>query len=286
MKGKTVLITGATSGIGLQTALALTKMGARMVFTTRNLARGEEVGGFLREHAGNDAVFPMFCRLDSLASVGEFCAKFLEQHARLDVLINNAGILQTRRKLSEDGIELTFAVNHLAPFLLTRLLLGRIIECAPARIINVSSDTHFDAQMDLNDLECKNGFPWMAAYRQSKLANVLFTYSLAEQLNGTGITVNCLHPGFVHTSIFRNLNPLVRLFLPFRAISPAKGAETSVFLASDPALEKTTGQYFCKKKPMRSAPASYDRELATRLWEISMQYIEKEREAFLETSHL
>jgi NAD(P)-dependent dehydrogenase (short-subunit alcohol dehydrogenase family) len=272
MKGKTVLITGATSGIGRETALALAARGAKVVFTARDAKIANETRAYISEKTGNDEIHVHFCRLDSFKSIREFCTEVLEKYKNLHVLINNAGIWESRRKESMDGIELTFAVNHLAPFLMTNLLLERIWMSAPARIINVSSSAHAGAEINFRDIEFKKEFPRMKAYSQSKLANILFTRLLAEKLTGSGVTVNCLHPGVVYTSIYRNINPVMRSFFRLAMISPEKGAKTSIFLASSPDVENISGEYFAKKKIAHSNKESHDLIIAERLWNLSEEY--------------
>jgi len=273
MKNKTVLITGATSGIGFETALALARKGARIVFTTREPARGAETQQRIIRQSGNHEVFPMFCRLDDFQSIVDFSKNFTAQHPSLDVLINNAGLWETVRKESVNGIEMTFAVNHLAPFLLTLLLLPQLKKSAPSRIINVSSKSYETAKINFEDPEFKQSYPWMEAYSQSKLANILFTTFLANNVMPFGITVNCLHPGVVLTPIYRNMNPFLRIFFRLYMIRPAKGAQTTVYLASSPEVQHLTGAYFVKKNQVGIMPHALDPETAKQLWNLSMKYI-------------
>ncbi len=272
MKGKTVLITGATSGIGYETALALAKMQAKVVFTTRDLSKGQAVQEKLRDLSGNKEIFAMQCRLDDFSSITRFAQEFLSQYAVLHVLINNAGVWETQRRESVDGIELTFAVNHLAPFLLTQWLLPLLRSSTPSRIITVSSQAHKGTRLQFDDLEFNNDFPFMKAYSQSKLANIYFTRYLAKVLEGSGVTANCLHPGVVNTAIFNNMNGLLKL--PFKAfmISPQKGAETSIFLASSPDVKELSGLYFSKKKVTEVSKEAQQVDTAKRLWGISKTY--------------
>jgi retinol dehydrogenase 12 len=274
MEGKTVLITGATSGIGLQTALQLAPLRPRIVFTYRDEVKMEHTLRLLGQYLPSEQIIPMYCRMDSLASVRDFAKTFISEHNRLDVLINNAGLWQTRREVSSDGIELTWAVNHLAPFLMTNLLLPVIKQSAPARIINVASESHRNAMLDFEDPECSRSFPMMKAYSQSKLANLLFTLKLAVELNGSGVTANALHPGVVNTPIFNPMNPLMlALFKPF-TISPAKGAATSVYLAASADAEDFNGLYFRKCKAIKPSARAMNRADAERLWQLSMKYVE------------
>jgi retinol dehydrogenase-13 len=237
MKQKTILITGATSGIGKETAKELASLGATIVFTSRDQKRGDDVRKELVEETGNEKIFSEYCDLASFDSIRDFCKNFLQNYDRLDVLINNAGTWNKSKKLSKDGIEMTFAVNHLAPFLMTNLLLERIKESAPARIITLSSALHFSAKSPFEHTEDERAFKGMQAYNDSKLANVLFTKELARKLEGTRVTANAIMPGFIATGLFRDNNIFLKKFISFIAKSPKKGAETSVYLASSPEVE-------------------------------------------------
>lgn len=272
IKDKICLITGATSGIGKETALAITSMGARVAITYRNEEKAEETKNYIYEKTGK-TIETYFCDLSSLESIRNFTKIFLQNHDKLNVLINNAGIYETKFLTTKDGIESNFAINHLAPFLLTNLLTDSIIKSAPARIINVASEAHKGAKMNFEDLEMKNKFSGSAAYRQSKLANILFTKQLAIKLENTGVTVNCLHPGIVRTNIFSKMNKLSIALFKLIMISPIKGAKTSVYLASSDILSNCSGEYFKKKKINKPGPAAENRETAEKLWEISMDYI-------------
>lgn len=274
MKGKVCLVTGATSGIGLVTALELALMGSTLIITARNEQKADAAVERIVRETGNTAVESIVADLSSQAQVRSLVVEFEKRFKRLDVLVNNAGAVYLRRKLSPDGIEMTFAVNHLAPFLLTNLLLDTILASAPARIINVSSRSHERAEVDFADLEGKKSYNFNRAYRQSKLANVMFTYELAHRLAGSGVTVNALHPGFVGTNMGANNGWLVRLFLPLTriwAISPQEGAETSVYLATSPDVEGVSGEYFYQGEVVTSSLTSHDQETARRLWEVSAE---------------
>ena len=219
MKGRTCLITGATSGIGRATATALAGMGASLVLVARDRARGEETAAQIAQQTGNRAVTLLFGDLSSQAAVRRVAAEFLASEQPLHVLINNAGVVNLQRSVTVDGIETTFAVNHLAYFLLTNLLLDRLIGSAPARIVNVSSDAHKFGPLDFDDLENTRRYRAMRVYGQSKLANILFTGELARRLAGSGVTANSLHPGAVATNIWSHAPGYVRVVLPVASFS-------------------------------------------------------------------
>jgi len=270
MKGKICLVTGANSGIGFETAKALARMGARVGLICRAPAKCEETKSAILQAVPDAELDSFAADLSSQAEIRRVAADITRTYPKIDVLINNAGIVENTFKRSVDGIEMTFAVNHLAYFLLTNLLLEPIKAAAPSRIINVSSAAHFGARMDFDDLQGEKGYNGWRAYSQSKLANILFTYELARRLAGTGVTVNCLHPGVIGTKLFRNLgiiNTLAGIFLS----SPEKGAETSVYLASSPEVEGVTGKYFDNKRAVPSSSASYNEADAKRLWQISAE---------------
>ena len=278
MDGRVCLVTGASSGIGQETTLALARMGATVVMHGHDPARSAAAAAAVRRASPQGTVELVVADLSSQADVRRLAAEVLDRHDSLDVLVNNAGVLRMRRTLTVDGLELTFALNHLAYFLLTRLLLDRLRESAPARIVNVSSSAHARARLDFEDLQNTLRFRGIGVYGQSKLANVLFTYELARRLEGSGVTANCLHPGFVATR-FGGGNPGVlgramwlgtRLVRPF-ALSPARGARTSIYLATSPEVEHVSGRYFVNGKATESSPASYHEESARRLWEASDQ---------------
>jgi len=272
LSGKTCLITGATSGIGKATALALARMGATLVLVCRDRNRGEQTRAAIRAQSAGAEVDLMLADLASQQEIRRLAGEFLTTGRPLHVLVNNAGVVNTSRSVTVDGIETVFAVNHLAYFLLTHLLLDRLQQSAPARIISVASDAHKFGAMNFDDLQAERRYRTMRVYGQSKLANILFTYELARRLQGTGVTVNCLHPGAVATGLGTNngawAKPIIKLLgLFFR--SPERGAATSIYLASSPEVEGTSGKYFVDCRPRRSSPASYDEASAKRLWEIS-----------------
>ena len=272
MKGRTCLITGATSGIGRATATALAGMGASLVLVARDRARGEETAAQIAQQTGNRAVTLLFGDLSSQAAVRRVAAEFLASEQPLHVLINNAGVVNLQRSVTVDGIETTFAVNHLAYFLLTNLLLDRLIGSAPARIVNVSSDAHKFGPLDFDDLENTRRYRAMRVYGQSKLANILFTGELARRLAGSGVTANSLHPGAVGTGLGKNnaawARVVIAMLRPF-FLTPADGAATSIYLASSPAVDGVTGKYFAKQREHRSSAAARDADAARRLWDIS-----------------
>jgi NAD(P)-dependent dehydrogenase (short-subunit alcohol dehydrogenase family) len=277
MDGQVCMITGANSGIGKATALSLARMGMTVVLVCRNLDRGEAAQAEVQAASGNPNIDLLLGDLSSQAEVRRLVQEFKSRYSHLHVLINNAGVALSKRQVTQDGIETVFAVNYLAPFLLTGLLLDMLQASAPARVVNVAGDYHRKATINFDDLMYEKGYNGMRANNQAKLAMVLFTYELARQLDGTGVTANCLHPGAVATggplkdldlSEFGRL--MYRLVKPF-FLSPEKGAETSVYLASSPEVEGVTGKYFVRKRAVASSPQSYDLEVARRLWQISAQ---------------
>ena len=271
MTGKTVLVTGASGGIGLATAAGLAQLGARVGLVGRDAARSEAAAERLRAAGGQVDVF--VADMSSQGEVRRLAEEVLTAYPRLDVLVNNVGGYWATRHATVDGLERTFAVNHLAPFLLTNLLLDRLRASAPARVVTVSSGAHAMGIIDFEDLQGERVYSGERAYNQSKLANVMFTYELARRLQGSGVTANTFHPGVVRTNFGREdskgwmrlMLPVIRPFLK----SPDKGAATSVYLASSPEVEGVTGQYFAKQKARRSSTASYDTTAAARLWDVS-----------------
>jgi len=272
MNGKIVLITGATSGIGKQTALGLAMLGATVVIITRDEQRGEQTRQELIQTTKNTNIDVLFCDLASFASIRDCCRKFLTKYHELHVLINNAGIVDYHRRESKDGIENTFAVNYLAPFLMTNLLLEVLKKSAPARIINLTSGLH-SGPIHFNDLEFKNGFSGMKVYGHSKLAIILFTRLLAEKLKGTGVTVNCVNPGMSATNLGRDAGWFSEKFFKLLAKEPSIGAQTPIYLASAPEIETTTGEYFEKKSVKKTKTETYDMSTAKKLWDISKKYV-------------
>ena len=272
MQGKICLITGANSGIGKATALGLAKLGATVVLVSRNRARGEQAQSEIKAQSGNQHIDLLLADLSSQKSIRQLADDFKQRYAQLHVLINNAGVFSLRKRLTVDGLDLVFAVNQLAPFLLTNLLLDVLKANAPARIVNISSGSHEANYLRLDDLQSEKHYRPMRAYGQSKLALVLFTYELARRLAGTGVTANCLHPGFVATNIAQRdlpppLRPLAKPVFLF-GISPEEGARTSIYLASSPEVEGVSGKYFVKSVPKQSAPLTHDESLQHKLWQV------------------
>jgi retinol dehydrogenase 14 len=275
MGEKVCLITGATSGIGRATAMGLANLGASVVMVGRDRGRGQAVMAEIKEGSANDSVGLMLADLSSQEEIRRLAYEFEEAYPRLDVLINNAGLFRSERITTADGLETTFAVNHLAYFLLTNLLLHSLEASAPSRIVIVSSGDHRNGTINFDDLQGEEGYKGARAYSQSKLANVLFTYELARRLEGTGVAVNCLHPGAgVRTNFGSGVAGIfgftVRALRPLM-ISPEKGAETSVYLASSPEVEGLSGRYFVKKAEARSSDMSHDERIARRLREVSAE---------------
>ncbi len=271
LHGRVCFVTGSTHGIGFVTAQALAGMGATVIVHGRNPARVEEVRRMIQQRTGNPAVTGLAADFASLRSVRGLASAFLDQHQRLDVLINNAGSASRQYQTTTDGFEWHFGVNHLAPFLLTNLLLDTIKASAPARVIAVSSEAHKRNPVDLNDLNFARGYGNFRAYGRSKFANILFVMELARRLEGTGVTANALHPGFVNTNIFDAATGALRwLFLlmkPF-ALSPEEGAKTTIYLASSPEVAGVTGAYFAKCQ-RATASAALNPSLARDLWKKS-----------------
>jgi len=273
MKGRICMITGAGSGIGKAAAVELAKMGATVVIVCRNQNSGERTLASIKAESGESADL-MMADLSSQGSIRKLVKDFMNKYQKLHVLVNNAGVFLAKRTLTKDGIEMTFAVNHLAPFLLTNLLLDLLKSSAPSRIVNVSSVAHYRGHINFDDLQGEESYSGIRAYNQSKLANVLFTYELAKRLTGNCITVNCLHPGAVATNLVRRNSGIYgavwKMISPFM-LSPEKGARACVYLASSPEVEGVTGKYFVKETAVISSKESYDETVSQRLWEKSMQ---------------
>jgi NAD(P)-dependent dehydrogenase (short-subunit alcohol dehydrogenase family) len=272
MAGRTVLVTGGTGGIGRATALGLAEMGAHLAITGRDRGRAEAAARQIRAVAGGQ-VEVFVADLSVQAEVRRLAGEVLQCLSRIDVLVNNAGGYWNTRHVTADGIERTLALNYLAPFLLTGLLLDRLKHSAPARVVTVSSNAHATGRIDFGDLQGERSYSGARAYSQSKLANVLFTYELARRQPATGVTANALHPGVVRTAFgAEDPSGIQRLFIPVMRPfmkSPARGAATSIHVASAPDLQQVTGGYFAASKPRSSAARSYDEAAAARLWQVS-----------------
>jgi retinol dehydrogenase-14 len=277
MAGKTVLVTGGTGGIGKATALGLARLGARVGITGRDIARVKVAAADIRAASNNAAVDAFAADLSSQTELRRLAREVLDRYPRLDVLVNNVGGFWTHRHITADGLEHTFALNYLAPFLLTNLLLDRIKASAPARIVTVSSGAHATGRIDFDDLQGEQKYSGQRAYNASKLAGVMFTYELARRLQGSGVTATVLHPGVVRTAFgaedqaafFTILSPLIRPFMK----TTAQGARTSIYLASSAQVEGMTGQYFANSKPEQSSKSSYETTASRRLWQVSADLV-------------
>ena len=273
LQGKVCLITGATNGIGEEAAKQIALMGAEIVFIARSPAKAEELKQSLKSLTGRESI-SIIADLSSQEDVKRAASEFLSMNKPLNILLNNAGIMNTSRKETVDGLEEVFSVNHLAYYSFTLMLMNKLIESGPSRVVNVASGAHmFVKDMNFDDLQSEKEYKTMQVYGRSKLANILFTRELAERLEGKGVTVNCLHPGFVNTGIGSNNSPtlgriLMALARPFsRKID--KGAETSIYLCVSPEVENETGEYFYDCKKEKISAAASDKENATKLWEVS-----------------
>jgi NAD(P)-dependent dehydrogenase (short-subunit alcohol dehydrogenase family) len=274
VQSKVCLVTGATSGIGAVAVRELARLGATVVLVGRDPQKAAAAVAQIRAQTGNPNVEALLADLSSQRQVRELASQFLQRHQRLDVLVNNAGGIWMRRQDTVDGLEMTFAVNHLAYFLLTHLLLDALRSSPSARVVNVASRAHQRAALDFDDLMGRQRYNGWRAYCRSKLANLLFTYELARRLEGTSVTVNALHPGWVATGFGGNngwLGRLYRLLARCLTIGPEKGARTVVYLASSPEVAGINGRYFVRERPVPSSPASCDVADARRLWRISLE---------------
>jgi NAD(P)-dependent dehydrogenase (short-subunit alcohol dehydrogenase family) len=272
MKGKIVFITGVTSGIGKETACELARLGATVVGTSRDVKKGERTRQELIQTTNNKNIEVLFCDLASFVSIRTCCAEFLKKYDRLHVLINNAGTWDYHRRESKDGIENIFATNYLAPFLLTNLLLPVLKKSAPSRIINLTSGLH-SGTIHFDDLEFKKNFSGMKAYAHSKLALILFTRIFAKKIEETGVTINCVNPGMTKTNLGRDAGFLSQKIFTLLGKNVVKGAETSVYLASSPEVEKISGEYFEKKAVKQTNEETYDMDAAEKLWDLSKKYV-------------
>jgi NAD(P)-dependent dehydrogenase (short-subunit alcohol dehydrogenase family) len=274
-KNDVVLITGGNSGMGKATAVELARLGAKVVILCRNKERGEKALEQIKLESNSDNIDLMFCDLGDLDNIRKFAKEFSEKYKKLNILINNAGVIVPKRQETKNGYELQFGVNHLGHFLLTNLLLDNLKLGAPSRIVNVASGAHKIGKIYFEDVNLTNNYTLIKAYGQSKLANILFTYELSERLKDSNITVNCLHPGAVATQMgidrktgFGTL--ITKALKPFFQ-TPGQGAETAIFLATSDEVGGVTGKYFCKKKAIKSSQSSYNKEMAERLWAMSAE---------------
>ncbi len=276
LDGRICLVTGATSGIGLETAAGLAALGAQVVMVGRDRERGEQARKAVIERTGNDRVDLLLADLSSLAGVRGLAQEFLATHSSLHVLVNNAGTVELKRTTTVDGFEKTFAVNHLSYFLLTNLLLARLRASAPSRIVNVASEAHRFGRLDLGDLQSEKGYQAMRVYGTSKLLNILFTITLAEELAGSGVTANCLHPGAVSTRLGKNNGAWARLLIgllkPF-FLTPEQGAANSIFVAASDQLDGVSGKYFVKQRAVSPSRRSQRPGLARRVWARSSELV-------------
>jgi retinol dehydrogenase 14 len=277
MAGKVVLITGGTGGIGKATAIGLATMGARVGITGRDLARAEQAATDIRAASGNPAVDAFAADMSSQVEVRRLAVAVLDAYPRLDVLINNVGGFWAHRHATVDGLEHTFALNHLAPFLLTNLLLDRLKASAPARVVTLSSGAQSMGRIEFDDLQGARNYSGQRAYSQSKLASVMFTNELARRLEGTGVTATSVHPGVVRTNFgaedqawfFAVISGVVRPMLK----TPAQGAQTPMYMASSPDMDGVTGKFFANRRPKTANKAAYDKDMTARLWQVSADLV-------------
>lgn len=270
MQDKICMVTGSNAGIGKATALGLARQGATVVMVCRSRERGAATQAEIKQKSGNDEVALLLADLSSQAQIRQLAAQFKQSYKQLHVLVNNAAVVPHERELTVDGLEMQWAVNHLAYFLLTNLLLDVLKASAPARIVNVSSTTHQWASLDFDNLNAEKGYDPQRAYGQTKLANMLFTYELARRLEGSGVTVNALHPGVIATKLNAGYMGRSRVSDASDA-ALERGARTILYLASSPQVEEVTGKYFVNEREARSSAVSYDKELARRLWQVSAE---------------
>jgi NAD(P)-dependent dehydrogenase (short-subunit alcohol dehydrogenase family) len=275
MKGKICLVTGATSGVGLYTALGLARRGANVILVGRRQDRAEAAARLLQSTAGQDPMHILIADLSRPGEVRRLAEEVKARVTRLDVLVNDAAGIFFRRGETADGLERTFALNHLSYFLLSNLLLDLLAESAPSRVVNVASNSHWSARIEFDDLQLRRGYSPLRAYANSKLGNVWFTYELARRLAGRGVTVNTLTPGLVATNLGKNrwTRPFLSLGYWLFGKSPASGAETPVYLAASPEVEGVTGKFFIDKAPVASSPRSYNTSEAERMWQASADLV-------------
>ncbi|NHI89257.1 MAG: SDR family oxidoreductase [Candidatus Thorarchaeota archaeon] len=277
LKDKTCIVTGSNSGIGKETALTLAKMDAKVIMVVRNKERGELARSEIIRESSNHSVDLMLCDLLSMSAIRQFAAEFKDKYNRLDVLINNAGAVFNKRQVTPEGFEQTFALDYLAPFLLTHELLPVLKRTAPSRVINLSSGLHESAKLDLDNLQCESSYKSMDAYKSAKLMLIMHTYEMARRLKDAGVAVNVVLPGFVATNLGRSSNSMMSRIMfgmmkPFQ-LSPKEGAETSVYVASSPDVEGVTGKCFEKKEVIETSETSNDTELQKKLWDITVDLL-------------
>jgi NAD(P)-dependent dehydrogenase (short-subunit alcohol dehydrogenase family) len=276
LEGKICFVTGSTSGIGKVTARELADRGATVVLVSRNRAKGEATQAEIKQATGNQHVDLLVADLSLLEDVRRLATEFQQTYPHLHLLVNNAGGAYPRRTLTSEGLEATLAVNYLAPFLLTELLLDTLKASAPARIVNVSSAQHTNASIEFDNLQSEKKYANLRSYNQAKLALLLWTYELARRLEGTGVTVNALHPGITATNFPSGMTGaaawVMRLSKPF-LLTPEKGAQTTLYLATSPEVEGVTGKYFVKSQETKSSNGSYDQTVGSRLWEVTEQLV-------------
>ena len=274
MAGKVCAVTGANAGIGKATVLGLAHLGATVLMVCRSRERGEAALAEIKEISGNNQASLLVADLSSQSEIRKLAKAFKSQHSALHVLINNAGIIPRIREVTVDGLETQFAVNHLASFLLTNLLLDMLKSSAPARVVTVASDMHRGATIDFDDLQSERAYKALRVYCRTKLANVLFTKELARRLLGAGVTANCLHPGVVATKLLADAMGMPRALRSTTRLigsSPDKGARTSLYLATSPEVEGESGKYFVRQREVESSKVSYDENMASRLWRVSAE---------------
>jgi NAD(P)-dependent dehydrogenase (short-subunit alcohol dehydrogenase family) len=277
MQGKICLVTGSSSGIGKVTARELARAGATVVMVCRNQAKGEAARQEIQAATGSKTVDLLIADLASMADVRRIASEFKQKYTQLHVLINNAGGANNTRQVTPDGYEATFAANYLAPFLLTELLLDVLKASAPARIVNVSSAAHLRGKLDFDDLQGEKSYNLWKAYGQAKLALIIYTYELARRLQGSGVTVNALHPGVIASNFDQGLSSFMRwgwkVITPFLS-SVEQGAQTTLYLATSPEVEGVSGKYFAHRKEVRSSRLSYDQAAGQRLWGVSEELVQ------------
>ncbi len=273
MEGKICMITGANSGIGKATAIGLAKLGATLVLVCRDQARAEKAIVEIKKKTGNTSIDLIIADLSSQKDIHNLVLEFKKKYDQLHVLINNAGVNLNKHTLTEDGIETTFAVNYLAQFMLSILFFDILKKSAPARIVNVASSVQAKV-IDFDDLNGEKHYGQLKAYAQSKLAVIVFTYEFAQKINETGVSINCLHPGYVKTNMIRNFRPFVKYFYHLVGLfmkSPKRGAKSSIYLASTTDIDGASGKYFKKRKEAKSVKVSYDATISKQLWDVSVK---------------